>query len=289
MKTSTTTGCFLKYGDTKAIITLLKESGFTAFDLSMIQGESEWEDILRQDDQIEQAKDLRAFADSINFPCNQTHAPFPSAKKGNEEYNKEIFPMLVRALEVSGIMGAKVCVIHPCNDYTAEENAELYKRLAPYARKANVKIGVENMWNKMITDEHGLHATPAACSHHDDFFAHMELLDKDVFCACVDIGHAEMMHAYDTGAAKIIEKLGDYMQSMHLHDVDLVHDNHAYPFNCWIDYKPIIQALRNIGYKGDITMEATTPAKRVPVELIPAAARYLAEIANYFKKEVEKN
>lgn len=287
MKISTTTSPFVKYkgGDTKEIVKLLKESGFTAFDLSMESGE--WKLLLKEDNYIELAKDLRGFIDSIDFPCNQTHAPFPSARKGNEEYNQEIFPMLVRALEVSGIMGAKVCVVHPCNDYTPEENAELYNRLAPYARKANVKIGVENMWNCINWGKKDFQATPAACSHQDDFLAHMELLDKDVFCACVDIGHAEMMHAYDTDAVKIIKKLGGYMQAMHLHDVDLVNDNHAYPYNCKIDYPPIIQALREIGYNGDVTMEALSPANRVPEKLIPAAARYLAEIARYFQEEIE--
>ena len=49
----------------------------------------------------------------------------------------------------------------------------------------------------------------------------------------------------------------------------------------------MIEALRKIGYKGDITLETNNAAK-VPVALIPAVARYAAAIANYFKEEVEK-
>ena len=284
MKISTTTGPFTAWGDEAAIVQLLKDGGFTAYDLNMCHGVS----FLEADDYLQKAEKLRAFADGIDMPCNQTHAPFPTARKGDEAYNKEIFPQLVRALEISGILGAKICVVHPCNDYTPEENAELYLRLAPYARKANVKIGVENMWNWWNWGKPDGHVMPAACSHQDDFFAHMELLPKDVFVACVDIGHAEMMHAFGTTAVQMIEKLGDYMQCMHLHDVDFVNDNHSYPFNCSIDYAPIIATLKKIGYKGDITMEASTPIKRVPVALMPAATRYLAEIGKYFKEEIEK-
>lgn len=288
MKISTTTGPFLRWGDDNAIVKLLKDSGFTAYDYGMCQGNSGWE-LLIADDYLERASALRAYADGLGLPCNQTHAPFPTARKGNEDYNKDIFPKLVRAIEISGVLGAKVCVVHPCNDYTPEENAEIYLRLAPYARKANVKIGVENMWNWWHWDKPDGHVMPAACSHQDNFLAHMKLLPEDAFVACVDIGHAEMMHAFGTTASKIIETLGGYMQSMHLHDVDLVNDNHAYPFNCKIDYEPIIASLKKIGYKGDITMEASSPVKRVPVALIPAATRYLAEIGKYFKEEIEKD
>ncbi|MBQ8295602.1 MAG: hypothetical protein IJX87_04115 [Clostridia bacterium] len=69
----------------------------------------------------------------------------------------------------------------------------------------------------------------AACSHHDDFKAHLELLPADVFVACVDIGHAEMA-GLSTSAAQMIETLGDRVLALHVHDVDLVHDNHQVPF-----------------------------------------------------------
>lgn len=286
MYISTTTSPFERYGDDKAILSLLKESGFTAYDYCMCG--SYGLEMLRQDDYIERAKALRAYADKIGLPCNQTHAPFPIYIQDNEEYNQRIIPEIIRSIEISGILGAKVCVVHPCNNFKPEQNVKLYLMLAESARKAGVKIGVENMWNWWHWGEPEGHVMPAACSLPDDFFAHMELLPKDVFVACVDIGHAEMMHAFGCSAEKIIRKLGSYMQSMHLHDVDLVYDNHSFPFIQKIDYEPIIDALKEIGYQGDITMEANLPSSNLPVELIPSAARYLAEIGKYFKNKIEK-
>jgi sugar phosphate isomerase/epimerase len=276
---------------------MLKDAGFDAYDFSMFT--QEWmgtNAFLAQDDYLEKAKKLRVFADSIGLPCNQAHAPFPTLITDDvshegiscDEFNARMHAQIERAIEVAGVLGAKVIVVHPWNYYSAEENAKVYKSFEPVARKAGVKIGVENMWNWWNWGKPDGHVMPAACSHQDDFFAHMELLPKDVFVACVDIGHAEMMHAFGTTAVQMIEKLGDYMQCMHLHDVDFVNDNHSYPFNCSIDYAPIIEALRKIGYKGDITMEASTPIKNVPVQLMPAATRYLAEIGKYFKEEIEK-
>lgn len=285
MYISTEINSYQNYGDIRAVLTLLKESGFTAYDFSMFgKAWMQPNEFLQAEDYIEQAKSLRAFADGIGLACNQSHAPFPTLVRGNEAYNEQVFSHLVRAIEVSGILGVKVVVVHPGNDYTAEENAVFYKKLEPYARKAGVKIGVENMWN---WDHEKGQTRVAACSHHDDFKKHLDLLPKDVFVACLDIGHAEMFRD-ETNAVKMMETLGERLQAIHLHDVDKLHDNHSIPFVQKVDYAPIIEALKKIGYQGDITLEADTFARFVPQELIPAVARYAAAVADYFKRQMEK-
>ncbi len=279
-------------GSDEKTITMLKDSGFTAYDYSMVEVKGVANlgfELLLSEDYLERAQALRAYADSIGLPCNQTHAPFSTAKKGNEEYNRLSKERILRALEISGILGAKYCVVHPCNDYTPEENAELYRAFIPTAKRAGVKIATENMWNCIGWGTPEFRATPAACSSHENFKRHMELLtalDADVFGACVDIGHSEMK-GLDTSAVQMLETLGDYVACIHLHDVDLVHDNHHLPFACQIEYAPIIEAFRKIGYKGDITLESSTFSKNLPVELLPAAARYAAAVAQYFKDKIE--
>ncbi|MBR2951413.1 MAG: sugar phosphate isomerase/epimerase [Clostridia bacterium] len=285
---STEINSYKKMGDNRAIIKLLKESGFTAYDFSMFRG-SLADEILLSDDYLDRAREFRAYADSIGLPCNQTHAPFATIRKGDEEWNKTMFPLVKRAIEVSGILGARVCVVHPCNDYTAEENAAMYAELEGIARRASVKIGVENMWNCINYGKPDFKALPAACSHHDDFKRHMELLPTDVFVACLDIGHAEMRDL-GTSAVEMIDALGDRLQAIHLHDVDLKFDNHALPFTYkggGINYEPIIEAFRKNGYRGDITLECDHFASLLPKELLPAAARYAAAVADYFKMRIE--
>ena len=179
--------------------------------------------------------------------------------------------------------------LYPCNDYTPEENAQMYKEFIQTAKKAGVKIATENMWNCVGWGTPEFRATPAACSSHENFKKHMELLtalDKDVFGACVDIGHAEMK-GLDTSAVQMLETLGDYVTCIHLHDVDLVNDNHQLPFVCNIDYAPVIDAFKKIGYKGDITLESGTFSTTLPVELLPAGAKYAAAVAQYFKEKIE--
>ena len=140
------------------------------------------------------------------------------------------------------------------------------------------------MWNWNAKEDH---ASTAACSHHDNFKAHMELLPKDVFVACLDIGHAEMK-GLDTSAVQMIETLDSDLQALHIHDNDCWHDNHLLPFTMYIDYEKIIQTLKKIGYKGDITLEADTYMRRIPLSLYPQAVRLMVDVAEYIKNSVEK-
>lgn len=274
---------FKQYGNAWEIVKMLKEVGFTAYDASMFK-DGVFDEILYAENWEEKARAFRAYADALGIVCNQAHAPFATARKGDDEYNAQMLPKIKRAIEVSGILGAKICVVHPCNNYTAEENAVLYKNFEETAKKAGVKIAVENMWN---WKQGSPVATPAACSHHDDFKKHLDLLNKDVFVACVDIGHAEMA-GLNTSAVEMIETLGESVQCIHLHDIDGVKDNHQVPFTQKVDFAKIIDALKAVNYQGDITLEVAYAPVKTPKELQKPLAKYLAEIANYFKNELEK-
>ena len=280
MRISTDTGIFAAIGDCKKIVKLIKDGGFDAYDFTL--SSKPMSDLMNADDYLEQAKAFREYADSIGIECNQSHAPFPSIRVGDEEYNTRLFGKLVRAIEISGILGARVCVVHACNDYTMEENIAFYKSLEPYARKAGIQIGVENLYSsrdgKLIC---------GACSPHDSFKAYLDLLPADAFTACLDIGHAEIL-GEETSAVKMIETLGDRLTAMHLHDVDKSRDNHLLPFTLKLDFPAIIEALRKINYQGDITLEACHFVKKMPVELLPGVAKLAADVAGYFRKEIQK-
>lgn len=281
MYISTEISCMKEYGSNFEIIKLLKDSGFDAYDFSMFTTPNR---MIYDEDYIEQAKDLRQYADEIGIVCNQTHGPFPSALKNNEEYNNQIIPYIIRALEVSAILGAKICVVHPCNDYNAEENAELYFKLIPLAESLNVKIATENMWNWDLSKGH---AISAACSHHDDFLKHVLKCNSEYLVACVDIGHAAMK-GLETDPYTMITTLGNkYVQAIHLHDNDGHHDSHTLPYAYGgVNFDEVIRALKDINYTGDITLEASYFAKKFPVELYPACAKIMAETANSFRKKV---
>lgn len=268
------------------IVKMLKQAGFTAYDFSMSNAEYAKE-FLKDDSCFEHAKKLRAYADEIGILCNQSHAPFPTLKD-DEVYNELMLELLKRSLKVSAILGAKICVVHPGNSSSIEENTALYKELLPIAKEYGVKIATENMWD---WDKEKNTFAPAANSNHLSFKAQMDKLNelnKDLFVACVDIGHGELNNL-NTSTAQIIETLGDYVQCIHLHDNDRFNDSHILPFMSAIDYLPIIESLKKINYSGDITLECSySLGTHLPEELLPSFMRLYADVANWFKTQLEK-
>lgn len=299
MLISTETASGANYGNYFERIKAIQAAGFDAFDLtifphkvydlpeSFFLRQKSINEIITETPEapdkvmtLEKAKTLREYADKIGIVCNQTHAPYPTAWPGDKEYNAFVLQYLELSVEISGILGAKICVVHPCNDYTPEENAEIYRKLEKCARKNNVKIALENMWNWNYAENH---ASAAACSNEENYARHLELLNKDVFVACVDLGHAEMA-GLNTSAVRMIERLGNRVQALHIHDNDLHDDLHAAPYTSKMDFGEIVAALKHIGYKGDITFEANGFLGKVPKELYPCGLQYLYQTGNYFRK-----
>jgi sugar phosphate isomerase/epimerase len=252
-------------GEERAIYELAK-AGFDAWDFSMFEmARIDWSTYKLQpsthplsgNDYVAFAKKLRRIGEENGIHCNQSHAPFPSMVPGIRE-------LLKRAIECTAIAGGKHCIIHPDNHRSAEENAEMYFELLPFAKEHGIIICTENMWN---WDGNNDHATPAACSHHDDFVAHLKAVNDPNFAACLDIGHAEMKGS-DTTAVEMIKSLGNRLKALHIHDNDKLHDSHQIPFSMKIDFVPIVKALKEIGYNGYFTLEASYYLEKLPKDNI---------------------
>ncbi len=240
-------------GEEKAV-EFVGKAGFDAWDFSMFKmGQYDWANRclkpsshpLCGNEYLAFARKLKRIGEEYGIHCNQSHAPFPV-------YCKEIRDLCKRAIECTAEAGGSICVIHPDNYRTAEENAEMFLELLPFAKDHGVKIATENMWN--WSEENGC-AAPAACSSPESFLAHLKAANDEYFVACLDIGHAEMF-GVNTSASEMIISLGHYLQALHIHDNDLKHDSHNIPFSMNIDFDAVVKALKKINYSGYLTLEA---------------------------------
>jgi len=254
MKISTEIHSAEKLVGTEKAIELVAKAGFDCWDFSlfdMARFEKGSYHVIDSDHPLHTsnyatyAKKLRQIGLDFGITCNQSHAPFPC--RGDE-----IMYYLKRAVECTALAGGKICVIHPDNDKSAEENAEMYFELLPFAHEHDVKIVTENMWN---WDKANDIACAAACSHHDDFVKHIKAVNDSHFGACLDIGHAAMA-GLNTSIREMILALGDDLAALHISDNDLKHDTHEIPFSMGIDYEDFVKALVEIDYKGEFTLEA---------------------------------
>ena len=286
MKISTEINSAARLVGEERAIELYAKAGFDGWDFSMFNmAKYDWktrtatltDHPLSSGDYVAFAKRLRQIGLDNGIVCNQSHAPFPV-------YCKEIRDLLKRAIECTAIAGGEVCIIHPDNFKGAEENAEMYLELLPFAKEHNVKIATENMW---CWDNDKNQASTAACSHHDDFLAHIKAVNDPYLVACLDIGHAEM-RGLDTTAVQMIKTLGDHLAALHIHDNDCLKDSHALPFTMDIDFPPIVRALKQIGYKGWFTLEVDQHLPKFDADSIETGIAQMADAARRLAKMFEE-
>lgn len=288
---STSTALRSKVGYEKNI-ELLKKAGFTAFDLNLDGGgEIKITPEFAGDDYREKAYALREFADKIGLPCNQSHAPFGS-QYGDATPDTDLFKKTVRSMEIASILGAKGIVIHPMQfkyhpyykDELKEINYRFYNDLLPYAEKFNIVILTENMWNVRPVSHVII---PSTCSWAEEFCEYIDMINSPYMKGCLDIGHTILT---GENIPRIIETMGaDRIAALHIHDVYPQSDAHTIPFLGCVNYDEMLESLKKIGYKGDITFESGNFEKSFPTEELQLSAlRLTADIGKYFKSRLEE-
>lgn len=277
MKISTEiVSCARIVGEEKAIEYIAK-AGFDAWDFSMFEmckydkvNHTFFENShpLAGNDYIKFARKLKQIGLDNGIICNQSHAPFPIECQKIRDHLK-------RAIECTAEAGGEICIIHPDNNKRPEENAEIYMELLPFAKECGVKIATENMWN--WDDEKG-HSVFAACATPESFCDHIDIVNDEYLCACLDIGHAEMKGS-DTSAPEMIRALGNRLKALHIHDNDKLYDSHQIPFSMNINFDEVVKALKDINYQGYFTLEAEQYLKTYNKDNVFEGVKKLADSA----------
>ena len=276
-----------RIGEREAI-KLFKDAGFEAFDMSLFRMIKKDNDYYTDEDYIERATELRKYIDEIGIVCNQSHAPFPSSF--GDDRDEWVFNQIVKSMEIASILGAKCIVVHPKQHLNYAEhakelfdmNVEFYKSLIPYAERFGIKIATENMWQ---TNNGSRVPSDSVCSRAWEFCKLIDAVNSPYLVGCLDIGHAALMNA---DIPKFIKALGpERLQALHVHDVDLVHDNHTLPYLHKINFASVTETLGEIGYKGDITFEANSIFRNYPPELYLSVARLMKDTGDYLAKSAE--
>jgi len=271
MKISTQTAFFSRtFGEEKGIESLCK-IGYEALDYSMFSS-YKGKSTIESPDYEKKILKLKKIANDYGVFFNQTHAPFPSYKVDDAQYNKKILPLLIRAIEISSILGAKQVIIHPIalKKKQKQFNIDFFNSLTKYAKEYNVKIALENMFGRDVK-KHKI--IPNVCSFADEFVNYMDELDPRYFTACLDIGHAGLV---GESASRMIYELGhDKLTSLHVHDNNNIEDLHTLPFTQALDWNSIMKALKDINYQGELTLEADKFFLGFPVEMAEDVSKFM--------------
>ncbi|MBQ7058109.1 MAG: sugar phosphate isomerase/epimerase [Firmicutes bacterium] len=266
----------------------LAQAGYDALDFSffeMVNGQGPW---LKRDWKA-RAKKVRAVADELGIEIRQAHAPFPSSK-GSEPFDTEIRKRIIRSMEVASIMGVKHIIVHPVQHMTYKNNekklfdmnVEFYRSLIPECERLNIKVCVENMWQR---DDKRKYIVDSVCATIEEFNAMLDTIDSPWIVGCLDVGHTALV---GTEPQDFIRAMGPKrLQALHVHDVDYLNDCHTMPFMERLDWNEICKALGEIGYEGDFTFEADTFLFNLPKELQLDGARLMVKVGRYLISQIE--
>lgn len=274
MLLSTNTSGIMKHYSAKETVDMLRSAGFDAVDFSFF--DETWYSEERKEDFF---TELRKYTEGVGMCFNQAHAPFHSSFP-NEEQTQSRFWDIVRAIRRAALLGAKSIVVHPVQhlhyadegapERLFEMNMVFYGKLIPYCQEYGIRVAVENMWQYHPWPK----ITHSTCSTPEEMNRYLDTLNSPWITGCLDVGHAALVGQEPD--AFILAMGADRLGALHIHDVSKNEDSHTIPYQGIIDWQKLMQALRTIGYQGELTFEPDGFIHKFPPELYPDALRLLA-------------
>lgn len=190
----------------------------------------------------EWAREVRLLADSLGVRYTHAHAGGNAASRGIAT---------LRCFEACRILGIRYLVIHPLHmhegsiiaddDEFIKINADAIRGLLPYAEENGVTVLSENLlWGSSI---------------RPDVIARLvERVGHPNFAWCFDTGHAHCQGIPLT----CLRELSTVPVSLHVQDNSgrLGRDEHLIPGDGTIDWKEFLDLLLEIGYCGELVLEA---------------------------------
>lgn len=263
---------------------MLISAGYTAVDLSAFGNNA----YMFTENWQETARSLRARAEAQGACFNQAHAPFGG---GYDHYTGVLIPTFPRVFAFCELLGVRQIVVHPLQKgryYGREKelfdmNMEFYRSLIPLSEKHGIKIAIENMWQThpvthRICDD--------VCANPHELAAYYDTLnDPEHFTVCLDIGHVALCGREPEDAVRILGH--DRLGALHVHDVDYVSDLHTVPYMGRINWQNVLEALADIDYKGEFTMESDAFLARYPEDMLPVATRFMADTTKYLADKLD--
>ncbi len=282
MKIGVCSDCLMKkYPDEREAIRHYAALGVSALDYSGYNFDKPGNRYL-QPDWEDYARSVKQAADESGIVFSQVHAPMLFYEDSPEIYEAKM-ETTRRMFRVCEILESPYLVIHPkmfadgINGENAEKylsvNVEFYRELLPLAEKHKVTIALENMfgWDPVVN-----RICRTTFSTMEEILECIRRLDSPWVAVCLDTGHVNILRESPALAAR---KLGKHLKLLHVHDNYAVNDDHQVCGYGNIDWDAFLEALKEIGYDGEFSSEATCTPHLVPASAAETAVKLIADVS----------
>jgi sugar phosphate isomerase/epimerase len=295
MKLSTTQHNYSRWGKDK--YKKLREIGFEALDFNsgLVSGHASCR--ISNEDFLAGVAEEKKLIDEAGLEVYQMHGPWRwPANDATPEDRANRMSVMQTSIKACAMLGCKNWVIHPIMPFGIRDleidkgeetwalNIEFFTELAKTAHEYDVKICIENMWQNHPVSRH---ICDDVCADPHELATYYDTLnDPDHFTVCLDIGHVALCGREPEDAIRILGH--DRLGALHVHDVDYVSDLHQLPGMSKINWNSVLQALADIQYSGEFTLEADSFLHRFDLEYLPTAAKFMADTAKYMADQIEE-
>lgn len=286
LKTGIISDAYFTFDNYEQGIPVMKAHGYDSIDYQGFGSIKNSPLYKMSDEELERyLTNLKDCAKANGLGFHQLHGAWPHVDDRTLEGRKQTIEYFKKNIIGAKILGCPRVVVHPCMpklgtglpfDETEdfEVNAYLLESLAPIAKENGVTVCFENMpfplWSSY--------------SFVKNVKKLLTTIDSDYIKACLDVGHfnVEKGDIYEA-----ICLLGEDLSTLHIHDDRYGQDRHLIPFQGEIDWDGFIKGLRDISYKGVISLETQIQPK-TPQPMREQMEIQLAGIAKYFAEALEK-
>lgn len=224
-------------------------------------------------------------AQDLGLTFSQSHAHFYNFLAPDVPDRAFRDEMIRRSILASGMLGVPWMTMHAgtdaqSNGFSAKRSKEGNLRvLGPWvelALRQGVGVCLENMFDPTPTQRTYTAST-------DDLLDLVDSFADPRVAVCWDFGHA---HLAGMDQCESLRQVGQRLKSTHFSDNHGQRDEHLLPFYGDIDWEPILQTLKEIGFDLDVTFEITPFLDRVPPTLRDTALRHTVEVGEYLVRRI---
>ncbi len=262
---------------------LLKSHGYDGFDYQELGSVPKSPLYKMSDDEfVSYLTKVKECAQKNGLEIYQLHGAFPCVDFASEEGCQTQLKHFKKSILGAEILGCPKIVVHPFMPYLdsgnpredeIDLNIRLLKQLAPFAREYGVTVCLENV------------AAPSGTlmSYIENVKKVLDAVNDEYIKACLDTGHFDAVGTDIYGAICL---LCDHLACLHVHDSAFGQDRHLLPFQGLIDWNGFIRGLKDIAFKGVISLETQIcsgtpqPMREQMEKSLAGIARHLAWLAS---------
>lgn len=240
--------------DLQTSVKLIKEHGYDCVDFEDFADTTTEFFRLPEEEFIAEVKRIRKVYEDAGLWINQTHAPWCWPPPDETEQKRKIrTEEMKKAVRGTGAIGAECFVVHPLMPFgpdsgenpeqMKEINLKFLRELCREGRNCGVTICLENMPFKNLP-----------VSSVDQIIEFVKLVNEPNLKICLDTGHAML---WDDQAGEAVEKIGNLLACVHVHDNDGTRDAHRPIYTGKVNWQAFVDSLVKTAYNGVFSLEVS--------------------------------